>query len=63
MRGQKNFPTLKVSGNCPVVLLVEALLREGKVLGSEEGKVLGSGFSCEQRRKSEQRRYCVLSEF
>jgi hypothetical protein len=41
--GGNNLPTLKVSTQCPLVLLVEVRLREGKVLGREEGKALGSG--------------------
>jgi hypothetical protein len=31
-------------GQCPLVLLVQEPFREGKVLGNEEGKVLGGGF-------------------
>jgi hypothetical protein len=34
---------------CRLVLLVEASLREGKVLGSCEGKGLGAGLCYEQR--------------
>jgi hypothetical protein len=30
--------------HCPLILLAEVRLREGKALGSEEGKGLESGF-------------------
>jgi hypothetical protein len=40
-RGHKNL-ALKVPRQCPPVLLVEAHLREGKALASEEGKEIGS---------------------
>jgi hypothetical protein len=44
---------LKVPGQCPLVFLKEVRSREGKAVGSEEGKVLGSGHHCEQRREVE----------
>jgi hypothetical protein len=40
-RGRKIL-ALKVPRQCPLVLLVEVRLREGKALGSQEGKELGS---------------------
>jgi hypothetical protein len=40
-RIQKNIPALKVPRQCPLVLPVEVWLRQGKALGSEEGKELG----------------------
>jgi hypothetical protein len=40
---RKNFPVLKAPRQCPLVLLIEVRLTEGKALGSEEGKVLGCG--------------------
>jgi hypothetical protein len=39
-----------VPRQCPLVLLVEVRLREGKALGSEKGKALGSGLCYEQRK-------------
>jgi hypothetical protein len=53
------LPVLKVSRQCPLVLLIEEKLREGKTLGSEKGKVLGSGLPCEQRREDESVFYCA----
>jgi hypothetical protein len=43
-RRDKNVPVCKVSRLCPLVLSTGARLREGEALGSEGGKVLGSGF-------------------
>jgi hypothetical protein len=40
MGREKRFPALKVPRQCPLGLLVEVRLREGKALGSEEGKRL-----------------------
>jgi hypothetical protein len=40
--GDKECPTLKVPRQCSLVRLVEVHLRNGKALGSEEGKGLGS---------------------
>jgi hypothetical protein len=37
---EKRSPALKVPRQCPLVLLVEVRLGEGKALGSEEGKRL-----------------------
>jgi hypothetical protein len=37
------FPALKASRECPLLLDVKVCLREGKVFGSEEGAVMGSG--------------------
>jgi hypothetical protein len=37
-------------------------LREGKALGIEEGKGLGSGLRYEQRKEFEQGLYCACSE-
>jgi hypothetical protein len=42
---------LKVPRQCPLVLVVDVRLREGKSVGSEEGKGLGSGLCREQRNK------------
>jgi hypothetical protein len=44
---------LKVPRQCPFVLLVEKRLREGKALGSEEGKGLGRGACYEKRNEAE----------
>jgi hypothetical protein len=41
--GGNDLPTLEVPRQCPLVLLAEVRLREGKAIGSEEGKALGSG--------------------
>jgi hypothetical protein len=48
------LPTLKVPSQCPFVLLVEVSLRDGKSLGSEGRKELGSGLCYEQRKEVEQ---------
>jgi hypothetical protein len=37
---QKHFSALKVPRQCPLFLLVEIRLREGKALESEKGKEL-----------------------
>jgi hypothetical protein len=50
---------LKVPRQCLLVLLVEICLKEGKALGSEEGKGLKCGLCYEQRREVEQEIYCV----
>jgi hypothetical protein len=42
--GRKCFPALKVPRQYPLVLSTKIRLREGKVVGSEEGKGLGSGW-------------------
>jgi hypothetical protein len=47
--GRKICPALKVPTLCPIFLLVEVSLREGKALGSEKCKVLGLGLY-EQRK-------------
>jgi hypothetical protein len=52
-RGQKHFTALKVPRQCPLVLLVGVGLRKGKALGSEKGKMLGCGLSCDQRKEVE----------
>jgi hypothetical protein len=49
------FPDFKVLRQCPFFLLIKLRLREGKALGSEEGKGLGSGLCCEQRKENEER--------
>jgi hypothetical protein len=59
VRNNNNCPALKVPRQCPLVLLVEIHLREGNSLGSEKGKVLGSGFCCEEGREYDQGLYCV----
>jgi hypothetical protein len=41
-RKKKAFPTLKAPKLCQIILLVEASLGEGRALGNEEGKNLGS---------------------
>jgi hypothetical protein len=48
---QKNIPAWKVLRQWPHVLHIEVLLREGKSLGSEEGKRLGSGLVRSRRKK------------
>jgi hypothetical protein len=50
-RGGTHFQALKVPRQCPLVLLVEVRLREGKALGS--------GFHCEQMTGVEQGLCCV----
>jgi hypothetical protein len=55
----EHFPVFKAPRQCPLVLLVEEYLREGKALGSEKGKVLGSGHCYEQSREDEEGIYCV----
>jgi hypothetical protein len=51
------FPTVtKVPSPCPLFLLVEVILREGKGLGSEKLKCY------EQRREFELGLYCACSE-
>jgi hypothetical protein len=53
-RRQKNSSALKVPRQYPLVLLLaEVRSTGGKLLGSEEGKVLGSGLCYEQRREVE----------
>jgi hypothetical protein len=53
-----NSQALKVPRQCPFVLLVEIRLRDGKALGSEKGKGLGSGFVIrrEEKRREEKTR-------
>jgi hypothetical protein len=48
---------------CLLVLLIKVVWREGKALGNEEGKALGSGLYYEKRKKVEQRLFCLVSEF
>jgi hypothetical protein len=58
-------PGCKVSRHCPLILLVEVRLGEGKALGNDEkGKVLhvGCGFYHEQKREFERGLYYVRSE-
>jgi hypothetical protein len=50
---QKNFSVLKVLGQCPLDLLAKVRLREGRGLGSEEGKGQGSGICYDQRKEVE----------
>jgi hypothetical protein len=40
--GRQHFPALSVSSKCPLFLLVNICSREGKALGNEGGKELGS---------------------
>jgi hypothetical protein len=47
-RGHRNCPGLKVPRQCPLILLVEVRLREGKALGSEKGEGLKCGLCYEQ---------------
>jgi hypothetical protein len=54
---EKMFPALKVSKQCPLVLL-ELRFREGKALGIEDTG-LGSRISNEQRMEVEQKFHCV----
>jgi hypothetical protein len=42
VEGDRHFPALKISRQSPLLLLVEVYIREGKALGNEEGKALGS---------------------
>jgi hypothetical protein len=60
--GEKIYPALKVPSQCPLVLLVEASLREGKALGNGEGKGIGIGLYCGQRNEVGQG-VCCTSEF
>jgi hypothetical protein len=59
--GRKTFSSagMKVPRQCPLFLLVKVILREGKGLGSEKGKVLGCGVCHEQRREVELGLHCV----
>jgi hypothetical protein len=57
-RGQYFSPALKFHRQCPLVPLAE-----DQALGSEGGKVLGSGLCCEQSREVEMELYCVRSGF
>jgi hypothetical protein len=61
--GDKSVSICKISRLCPVVLWTDLRLREGEALGSEEGKMLGSGFHEEQRKRVEQGLCCICSEF
>jgi hypothetical protein len=45
-----DIPVLRVHRQCPLVILVKLRLRQGKALGSEEGKVSGSGHCYEQQK-------------
>lgn len=54
-RGRHSFFSLKVPRQCHFVLLVEVQLREGKTLGSEARKGLGTGLCHEHRNEIEQR--------
>jgi hypothetical protein len=44
---------------CPLVLLVDIRLGEGKALVSEEDKGLGSGLCYEDVKEDEQGLYCL----
>jgi hypothetical protein len=50
---------LKVHKQCPLIFLVEVLLREVKSLGNEEGRGVGFGLCYELKREVEQGPYCV----
>lgn len=39
----ENVTALKVPRECPLVLLVKVSQSQGRVLGSEEGMLMGSG--------------------
>jgi hypothetical protein len=42
---KQTFPSLKFPRQCPTIILVKKCRREGKTLGSEEGKVMeGNNF-------------------
>jgi hypothetical protein len=56
--GKKIFPVLKVPRQCLFVLLVQ-----GKALGSEEEKGLGTWLCYEQTTEIHQELYCLWSEF
>lgn len=58
--GREIFSALKVSMQCPLVLLSRLRLKENRALGSEEGKGLWCRHSYEQR--AETGLYCVWSE-
>jgi hypothetical protein len=45
------LPDLHVHRQCPLVLLIEVRSREGKGLGNEEGKALGSGLLMSRGKK------------
>jgi hypothetical protein len=51
---------LKVPRQCPLVFLVDVSLREGKAVGSEKGKVLGSGLCYEQGKETAWALLCVM---
>jgi hypothetical protein len=46
-------PVLKIPRQCPLVLLVEENLRQGKALGSVKGKGFGCRLCYEHRREDE----------
>jgi hypothetical protein len=48
------LPDLKVPRQASLILLVKVVGKEGKALGSEEGKASGSGHFYEQRKEVEQ---------
>jgi hypothetical protein len=65
--GKQIWPILKVPSQCSLFLLVEVCWKEGKALGNEGGKALGSGhlrLSAQERNllryflRSELRRQC-----
>ena len=41
--GETKFTALEFPRQCPLVLLMKVSWRESRALGSEEGKVFGSG--------------------
>jgi hypothetical protein len=49
----KYFFASAVPRQCPLVLLMEGQLREGKTIGSVKGETLGSEFCYEQRKEFE----------
>jgi hypothetical protein len=54
--GEENFLTLNFPKQCPLVLLLEVYLRQGKALGSEKDKALErAGLCFGQRREVVQR--------
>lgn len=58
-RERKFSPVVKIPRQWPLILLVEVLLRVGKVVGSEKGKVLGNYLRFEHRRFVDPNTYCI----
>jgi hypothetical protein len=61
--GLKNCSALKVLRQCPPVLLVKVLFREGKALTNEKDNGLGNELCYEQRKEVEQGLFCLWLAF